>query len=55
MQPVGINQRMPFRGNDLDVLEPGGFQAFGHELRGALYVGRMLGQRADAGNTKKIL
>src|SRR5947207_3149358 len=39
MQPVGINQRVPFGGNDFDVLEPGGFQAVRHELRGALHVG----------------
>ena len=55
MQPVGVNQRMLRGGNEFDVFETGGLHAVGDELRGALHVGDMLGQGADAGDTEEGL
>ena len=44
---------MPGGGNHFDVLKTGGAQAGGDELRRALHVGGVLGQRADAGDAEK--
>jgi hypothetical protein len=45
---------MPGGGDDLDILHANVAQAVGDELRGAIDIAAMLGQRADAGNAQEL-
>jgi len=55
VHPICIDQRMLGGGDDLDILHAHVAQAVGHELRGALDIAAVLGQRADAGNAQELL
>ncbi len=54
VQPVGVNQRMAFGGDQFHVLHADSPEFVGHYVGGLLHVGFMLGRGADAGNTKQI-
>jgi hypothetical protein len=45
---------MPGGGDDLDILHAHVAEAVGDELRGAIDVAAVLGQRADAGNAQEL-
>ena len=54
MQPVGINQRMTFGRDDLDILHADAAQLAGDIIGSALDIGFVLGRGADAGNAQQI-
>src|SRR5581483_1795232 len=53
MHPVGINQRMFRRRNDLDILQPRRLQAVRDKLRRALHVRLVFRKSADRRNTEE--
>ena len=54
MQPVGVNQRMAFGRDDLDMLEADALQIVGHDFGGLANVVFVLFGGADAGNAKQV-
>ena len=55
VQPIGVDQRMFVRLDELDVLHAGGAQGVGDEVGGAIDIGAVFGQGADAGNAQELL
>jgi hypothetical protein len=53
MQPVGVNQRMATRGNDLDVLEADALEVICDDVGGLEDVGLVLLGGADTGDAEK--
>ncbi len=54
MQPVSVNQWMPFGRDDLDVLHPDAAQFAGHVICRSLHIRLVLWRRADAGNPQQV-
>ena len=54
VEPVGVDQRMPFGGDDFDIFHADAAQFVGHIVGGFFYVGLVLFESADAGDAEKI-
>lgn len=54
VEPVGIKKRVAAGGNDLDVFQSNALHVGGNEFGGALNVGFVFCESADAGDAKKI-
>jgi hypothetical protein len=55
MEPVSVDQRMPFGLNELRMLHSDALQVGKQRLGGFAAVGRVLGQRGDGGNAQQSL
>jgi hypothetical protein len=53
VEPVRVDERMLGGGNNFDVFEAGGFEAVCDEVGGAVDVGFIFGEGADAGDAEE--
>jgi hypothetical protein len=55
VKPVGVNQRMPRSGNDLDILKPNALEIRSDKFGRSTDVALVILQGADAGDAQQIL